>query len=83
MVVLQRLMSDGEWPSEQINIIPHFPCCRSLNLNNNLLKSIIPRESFNGFLTTLTKLDLSGEWNAATNLQDLKRSVFINFNASG
>lgn len=70
-----------------IDIIPHlsvclshsttptvFRCCpRSLNLNNNLLKSLIPRESFNGFLTTLTKLDLSGDGNAVTNLQDLKR----------
>lgn len=33
----------------------------------------LPREMFNGFQYTLFKFDITGENNAATNLQDLRK----------
>lgn len=47
---------------------------RSLSLKNNLINQVTPRELFSGVMSTLSKLDLSGEGNAETDLQDLKRS---------
>ncbi|XP_055716156.1 chaoptin [Phlebotomus papatasi] len=46
---------------------------KSLGLRENRIKSIIPIEMFNGFQSTLLKLDLSGDTNAITSFQDLKR----------
>ncbi|XP_059621285.1 chaoptin [Phlebotomus argentipes] len=46
---------------------------KSLGLRENRIKSIIPIEMFNGFQSTLLKLDLSGDTNAVTSFQDLKR----------
>ncbi|GAB0092362.1 hypothetical protein DMENIID0001_073520 [Sergentomyia squamirostris] len=46
---------------------------KSLGLRENRIKSIIPMEMFNGFQSTLLKLDLSGDTNAITSFQDLKR----------
>lgn len=46
---------------------------RVLNLKDNKIHALIPAETFNVFQFTLQKLDLSGEHNVATNLQDLRR----------
>lgn len=56
------------------NTFHNFDVFRSLNLRNNrLLAPLVHSEMFNDFQFTLLKLDLSGEGNEATNLQDLRR----------
>lgn len=52
----------------------NFDVLRALNLRENELRApLIHSEMFNDFQFTLLRLDLSGETNAPTNLQDLRR----------
>lgn len=51
----------------------NFLIFRVLNLKDNKIHALIPAETFNVFQFTLQKLDLSGDHNIATNLQDLRR----------
>lgn len=46
---------------------------RVLDLGGNKLLPLLHNELFTGFQFTLQKLDLSGETNAPTNLQELRR----------
>lgn len=59
------------------NTFHNFDVFRVLNLRDNmLLKPLLHSEMFNDFQSTLLRLDLSGEGNAPTQLQDLRRWAF-------
>ncbi|XP_037026425.1 chaoptin isoform X1 [Bradysia coprophila] len=55
------------------NLFDNFDVFRVLNLKDNRLKALNPADAFNGFQYTLLKLDMSGEQNPVTSLQELRR----------
>lgn len=55
------------------------PLRRVLSLRDNQIKIESPMETFNAVQYNLLKLDLSGDKNAATNLQELRKYIIYTY----
>ncbi|KAJ8961557.1 hypothetical protein NQ318_014809 [Aromia moschata] len=75
---LENYLEILDLSGNNISILPQdvfhrFEFLRTLSLRDNIVQTLNPAETFNGFQFTLYKLDLSGTENAPMSLQDLRR----------